>query len=396
MSMPALAETPRQQQWYLDTLQIPAAQQESTGQGVLVAVVDSGVDGDNPDFGGRVMPGLNLVQLGQDARSDTDGHGTAMAGVIAGGGVGDAPLGIAPGAEILPIKVGEGNDFTLAEGIKYAADHGAKVINVSSAAPGVAPTDMKQALEDAFRHDAVVVAGAGNTTMAQNSVGVPANYPGVIAATGTSRSGSFWSGSVAGPEAVLAAPAESIISVASRQINDATFSTGSGTSYSTAIVSGTAALIRAKYPSMDAANVVNRLIKTADDKGTVGRDPQYGFGVVDPVKALTAGMASVGRNPLVEAAGSASGAATGVASSRVAGAARGSGGGVLVAVVLVVVAVALVGVVIGLVLWRRRARRPVNWSGTGDSAVGPGLLREAPRNGTVGRSPGPDEGVGGR
>jgi membrane-anchored mycosin MYCP len=353
VSTPALAETPRQQQWYLDALRIPAAQQASTGKGVLVAVVDSGVDGNNPDFGGRVLPGLNLEQPGQDARSDTDGHGTAMAGVIAGGGVGDAPLGIAPGAQILPIKVAEGSEFTLAEGIKYAADHGAKVINVSSSGAGVAPTDLKEALEDAFHHDVVVVGGAGNTTMGQSSVGVPANFPGVIAATGTDRSGSFWLGSVAGPAAVLAAPAENIVSVASSQINNAPFSTGSGTSYSTAIISGVAALIRAKYPNISAANVINRLIKTADDKGTAGRDPQYGFGVVDPVKALTAQVGSVEQNPLVAPVDSAPSTASKSASARASGV---SGGGGAVAFVLVGVAVVLVAGAVGLVWWRRARR----------------------------------------
>lgn len=353
---PATAETARQQQWYLDALGIPEAQQSSTGQGVVVGLVDTGVDGGNPDFGGQVMAGFNYAQFGQDPRTDQNGHGTEMAGVIAGKGIDGAPLGIAPTARIMAVKVGDTSDFGLAEGVKYAADHGAKVINVSFSASGVSPTDMKAAIEDAFRHDAVVIAGAGNTSTGQRTVGVPANYPGVIAATGTDRSGSFWSGSVSGPEAVLSAPAEGIVSVASRQAGGGSYMIGEGTSYSTAIISGVAALIRAKYPSMSAANVVNRLIKTADDKGPAGRDPQYGFGVVDPVKALTAQVASVSSNPLVAPAGSASEKATASASGQAT--AESSGGGGLVAAVLVGVAVVLVAVVVGLVLWRRR--RPVS------------------------------------
>ncbi|MEK8109632.1 S8 family serine peptidase [Micromonospora sp. M12] len=112
--------------------------------------------------------------------------------------------------------------------------------------------------------------------------------------TGTTRGGAFWSGSVQGPEAVVAAPGDRIYNVA----NEKGYGWGDGTSDATAIVSGLAALIRAKYPNLDAANVINRIIRTSRDAEPSGRDPQYGFGVIDPVKALTANVPPVTANPL--------------------------------------------------------------------------------------------------
>jgi membrane-anchored mycosin MYCP len=351
---PARAQSPQDMQWYLRTLNIATAQRLATGRGVTVAVVDTGVDGRNPDFGQRALSGKTVDPSAQntDPLTDTDGHGTLVAGIIGAGGADGTPLGVAPGATIMSVRTG--NDrYTVALGIEYAAEHGAKVINVSWGADGLAGGEMMKALQDAFRHDAVVVAGVGNADQGFNEVAVPANVPGVLAVTGTDQSASFWPGSVQGPEAVLAAPAKGIVSVASRQTNYGSYAEGDGTSCSTAIVSGVAALVRSKYPSMSAANVINLLIRTADDKGAAGRDPQYGFGLVDPLKALTTTLPPISQNPLTNR--SASAAPSPVGSHPVhAGGRPGTGAplwlivGVLAAVVVVVV---LLLAVLG---WRRR------------------------------------------
>lgn len=359
----AWAASPREMQWYLDALHVPAAQQISNGQGVVVGVVDSGVDAGNPDLAGRLLPGKSVDFNRPDAGTDTDGHGTAMIGIIAGNGAGGGALGVAPGSKVLPVRSDTDLEATLPSGIKYAVEHGAKVINVSASGQGTSAYDMREALQDAFNHDVVVVAGAGNVSNGQSQIGLPANYPGVVAVTGTDKSGNFWPGSVQGPEAAVAAPAVDGVSVASRQSPDAQrgYRGGDGTSNSTAIVSGVVALIRAKYPNLNAASVINRLIRTADDKGPAGRDPQYGFGVVDPVEALTANVPSVTQNPLAAASstnspsGSNSGAHNGGGGTNAAAHSSGPSAGAIVglAAVLAVIAAAIV---IAVIMVRRRAK----------------------------------------
>lgn len=137
----------------------------------------------------------------------------------------------------------------------------------------------------ALKADVVVVAAAGNRPEATR-VEWPAAYPGVIAAAGVDRDGNHAEVSVTGPEVVLAAPAVDIVST--NKLGETRYSTGTGTSSATAIIAGAAALVRAKYPDLSAAEVVHRLTATAVDKGPPGRDELYGYGVLDLVAALTA------------------------------------------------------------------------------------------------------------
>ncbi|GAA2676646.1 type VII secretion-associated serine protease mycosin [Actinoplanes palleronii] len=292
------------QKWYFDALKITSAHKTSQGAGVVVAVVDSGVDATHPDLRGQVLSGHSTTSEGAaDGRRDLDrdqGHGTAMAGVIAGrGGGSQHVLGIAPKAKILPVSVSERYDpRQVADGIRWAADHGADVINVSMG--GTDSTDSQvSAIQYAQSKNVVVVAASGNTDEGFRTVPRPANIPGVIAVAGIEKSGNAWDGATTGPEVVLAAPSVQVISAAPGGLTSNGYRVGDGTSEASAIVSGVAALIRAKYPDLDAANVVNRLIRTADDRGASGRDAEYGFGVVDPVAALTADVPSVKANPLV-------------------------------------------------------------------------------------------------
>lgn len=302
-SSPAVAESRRSQEWFLDELSIPQAHKISTGNGVTVAVIDSGVDASHPDLVGHVLKGIDLHHSfrAQYGWRDDSGHGTAMAGIIAaqGGGASHA-YGIAPGAKVLPIKVPDDvvTQHILAVAIRWATSHDADVINISLSLNQSENSEEIDAIRYALNHDVVVVAGAGNVDNGGHRIWQPANIPGVVAVTGTSRHGEFWPGSASGPAAVIAAPADGIVSTDSRIAFPNGYSEGHGTSASSAIVSGVAALVRSRYPRMDAANVVNRLINTATDKGDPGRDPKFGYGIVDPVGALNASVPVVLDNPL--------------------------------------------------------------------------------------------------
>ncbi|RQX18508.1 type VII secretion-associated serine protease mycosin [Micromonospora ureilytica] len=365
-AQPATAAPRRAEQWYLDELRIEQVHKISTGRGVVVAVLDSGVEATHPDLRGQVLPGGRSYGASGDGRADEDGHGTHMAGIIAAKASGDGVDGIAPGAKILPIKLRKGSgttsDAAMALGIRMAVDGGAKVINISQSGPGLVTDAEASAIKYAFDRDVVVVSGAGNTARGSVAVGNPANTPGVIAVTGTTRGGAFWSGSVRGPEAVVAAPGESVYNIT----NEAGYGWGDGTSDSSAIVSGLAALIRSKYPDLNAPSVINRIIRTARDAGPSGRDPQYGFGLIDPMKALTANVPPVTANPLLGPAA----APVDPGPTRAAGpdeefdvTQHGDRGGptdqqvMVVGVGIAVVLVLLLGLAVFLIWNRRRYRR---------------------------------------
>ncbi|MDG4816884.1 MULTISPECIES: S8 family serine peptidase [unclassified Micromonospora] len=299
------ADTVRGLQWHLDTLRIPEAHKLTRGAGVTVAVIDGGVYAAHPDLRGQVLRGTSRSSgVRADGQADPDrekGHGTAMAGIIAGRGGGSMRLlGIAPEAKILPVALGEPREWDIAGGIRWAADAGAGVINLSVGTPGDDP-QVTEAVEYALGKGAVLVAAAGNRAASQG-VPTPANVPGVLAVAGTGKNGSRWSGSVTGPEVGIAAPGERIISTVPPPVSPNGYGVGDGSSNASAIVSGVAALVRSRYPRLDAANVVNRLIRTARDRGAPGRDPEYGFGGVDVLAALTAAVPEVTGNPLLTSA----------------------------------------------------------------------------------------------
>ncbi|MEX5707161.1 S8 family serine peptidase [Parafrankia sp. FMc6] len=295
------------EQWYHESLRLSAAHLITRGEGVVVAIIDGGVDSTHPKLRGQLLPGAGV---GPDAApdglrdDDPDGHGTAMAGLVAARtDVGDpAVWGVAPSAKILPISTGEEADSEeVARSVRIAVDRGADVISMSLGSVGRAASSEESAVRYALANDVVVVASAGNTEPGDTEVNSPANIPGVIAVTGSDYRGMFWGGSVQGPEAVLAAPGPGIRAPVPTRVSPDGLDTGGGTSNSAAIVAGVAALVRAAKPGLDAPNVINRLIRTALDMGPVGRDSQYGFGLVEPVAALTAELPLVDGNPLLTA-----------------------------------------------------------------------------------------------
>jgi type VII secretion-associated serine protease mycosin len=297
---PTRADQVRDDQWQLDALDAEAAWRASTGRGVTVAVIDSGVDATHPDLAGQVLPGLDLVEPDGTAEPDPVGHGTTVAALIAGrrddrrGAV-----GLAPDAKILPVRVlDEENRYddalVVAKGVRWAVDNGARVINLSLGGGGDSAA-LAAALDYAFARDVVVVACTGNVSVSSGPrIWYPAREPGVIAVAGLERdSDDLWSGSVTGPETVLTAPATELVGA-----RPGGYWRVQGTSFAAPLVTAAAALLRARWPQMSAGDVVSRLISTAQDIGPAGRDDQFGFGRVDPVAALTRDVPPVPRNPL--------------------------------------------------------------------------------------------------
>ncbi|MFY1704767.1 type VII secretion-associated serine protease mycosin [Micromonospora sp. WMMA1923] len=290
----------RDEQWQLDALGAKTAWRTSTGRGVTVAVVDSGVDGGHPDLAGQVLPGLDLVSPGGGGSPDPVGHGTTVAGLIAGRHDDrQGAVGLAPEAKILPVRVLDADNryddaLIVAKGVRWAVDNGARVINLSLGGSGDSAA-LAAAVDYAFARDVVVVACSGNVaTSTSSKVWYPAREPGVIAVAGLERdTEQLWSGSITGPATVLTAPASGLVGA-----RPGGYWRVQGTSFAAPLVSASAALIRAKYPQMSAGDVVNRLISTARDIGPPGRDDRFGYGLVDPVAALTTDVPSVPRNPL--------------------------------------------------------------------------------------------------
>ncbi|MEU2613302.1 type VII secretion-associated serine protease mycosin [Micromonospora sp. NPDC007271] len=290
----------REEQWQLDELRAKTAWRTSTGRGVVVAVVDSGVDGSHPDLAGQVLPGIDLVSPDRADGPDPVGHGTTVAGLIAGRADDDrGVVGLAPDARILPVRVLDDENryddaMIVAKGVRWAVDQGARVINLSLGGSGDSPA-LAAALDYAFARDVVVVACTGNLATSKTSkVWYPAREPGVIAVAGLERNTqNLWSGSITGPQTVLTAPATALFGA-----RPGGYWRVQGTSFAAPLVAATAALIRARYPQMSAGDVINRMTSTARDLGPTGRDDRFGFGMVDPVAALTTDVPSVGRNLL--------------------------------------------------------------------------------------------------
>ncbi|SBT68789.1 type VII secretion-associated serine protease mycosin [Micromonospora sediminicola] len=283
----------RADQWHLDYLDSGEANAVSTGAGVVVAVLDTGVD-PHPDLRTNLLRGVSAIPGDPgDGWSDENSHGTGMAGLIAAHGQAGnkGARGIAPAARILPIKSSgadnNGQPEDLARGIDIAIAQHADVISISSS--GSSTPELVRSIKQALLANIIVVAAAGNRPE-DAFVGYPAAEEGVIAVGGVDRTGAHASVSVSGPEIDVVAPAVDIYSTS----YGGKYSKGTGTSSATAIVAGAAALIRSKYPNLPAAEVAHRLTATAVDKGPPGRDDQYGYGVIDLVAALTADVPPLG------------------------------------------------------------------------------------------------------
>jgi type VII secretion-associated serine protease mycosin len=281
-SVPAPSDTP----WAQVLLGASRVWKLTDGAGVTVAVVDSGVQADAPQLAGRVARGTDVTTPDGAGDADCLGHGTFVAGLIAAQPQPGVPLtGIAPGAAILPIRVtgadGGVTAGTLAAGIRAAVDGGARVINVSAVATVPSPV-LLQAVQYAQQHGALIVAAAANDAAQNNPVAYPAGYPGVVGVGAIDANGALAAFSESGPFVALVAPGGLVTSVGAH----GGYYSGTGTSFASPLVAGTAALIWAYHPDLTAAQVAARLEATADPPTSAG--PGYGHGIVDPYAAVTA------------------------------------------------------------------------------------------------------------
>ncbi|WP_189081653.1 type VII secretion-associated serine protease mycosin [Mangrovihabitans endophyticus] len=287
MTSPATADATRDEQWHLKYLNIKVAHSVTKGSGITVGVVDTGVS-PHPDLDQNLLDGKDVISDSTgNGKVDEIGHGTAMAGIIAAHGHGKSSgvIGIAPETRILPVKEekpGFANaGLNIAPGIEYAASKDVDIINVSlSSAPSLA---LQRAVMDAQKRDILIVAAAGNRPN-DFAIGYPAAMPGVLAVGATDREGKHLPFSVEDNKVGLCAPG---IDIETTYLNRG-YATSRGTSDATAIVSGAAALVRAKFPDLSAQEVIHRLTATATDVGPPGRDEECGYGIVNIVKALTA------------------------------------------------------------------------------------------------------------
>ncbi|WP_372499604.1 type VII secretion-associated serine protease mycosin [Streptomyces lichenis] len=298
----------RPQQWGLEALRTEQAWRTTQGAGATVAVLDTGVDAGHPDLAGSVLPGKDLIGFGAERGERAWArHGTAMAGIIAAHGHGpdgeDGVIGIAPEARILPVRVIlEGTDpertqarktkgTALARGIRWAADQGADVINLSlgdDSAAAHPDAGEDAAVQYALAKGAVVVASAGNGGEKGDHISYPAAYPGVIAVTAVDRYGTRAAFSTRRWYATIAAPGVDIV-IADP---DRGYYQGWGTSAAAAFVSGAAALLKSAHPDLTPVEVKRLLADTARDRPAGGaHDDAKGYGTVDPAAALRAAAA---------------------------------------------------------------------------------------------------------
>ena len=279
----------RYQQWGLDRVPFESAWSVSRGRGVTVAVVDSGVEADHQDLAGSVRAGIDFVKPGGDGRIDPNGHGTHVAGIIAAHV--DNALGIAgaaPDVNILPVRVldanGGGAASNVAKGVIWAADHGARVINLSLGG-GLAP-GIQQAMQYANSKGAVVLAAGGNNGQAGNSPMYPAAYPEAIAVAAIDTDRSHPTFGNTGSYIDVAAPGVGIVSTWGS--SPTAYASATGTSMATPFASAEAALIISTNPSLSSARVTQILESTATDLGPRGVDPIFGHGLINPNAAVGA------------------------------------------------------------------------------------------------------------
>lgn len=281
------------QQWGLRNIQAPEAWTITTGGPIIVAVLDSGVDAEHPDLAGKVLPGYNALNGSSNSRDD-NGHGTAVAGLIAANtnnGIGIA--GLCWECRILPVKVvranGVGDDASLAAGIHWAADNGARVINMSLGGEEDSRV-LREAIDYAAARGIVMVAASGNERQSGNPVTYPAAYPNVIAVGATGNTDVITGFSNTGDYLDLAAPGVGLWTT----LPGGSYGPPNGTSFSSSYVAGAAAMVLTQRPDLGWADVGCVLKASADDKGPPGKDPEYGWGRLNVFRAVQLAPAYTG------------------------------------------------------------------------------------------------------
>ena len=271
------------------TLDVRGAWDATHCRGVSIAVVDTGVDLHHPDLAAKLLPGATFVD-GTSSADDDQGHGTEVAGVIAAAtNNGRGVAGVCPDGRILPVKVADSGghtdddagDVKVAAGLRWAVDHGARVINMSL---GVLPTPaMRDAVAYAHSHDVLVVAAVGNSGDAPNPWPAPANLPHVLAVGATDRGGERAAYSSTGPHDLVMAPGDSVPTTA----KGGGYGEGGYTSIAAPQVAGVAALVRSLRPDLTADQVRDLIERTATAlPGQPRWSETSGYGLVDATAAV--------------------------------------------------------------------------------------------------------------
>lgn len=269
-------------QWHLKKINAPTAWSTTSGNAnVIVAVLDSGVDGTHPDLAPKMVPGWNVYSK-NSTTNDTGGHGTTVAGTVAAAsnnGIGVAS--VAWGCKIMPVRIIDSSGYTstslVADGLTWAADHGARVANISFS-PIVDSSTVTSAAKYFQSKGGVVTSSAGNLG---NFVSTPEN-PYILTVGATDTNDVLASFSSSGNAVDLSAPG---VLIRTTSLGGG-YQSVAGTSFSAPIVAGVAALVMSANPSLSPAKIQDVLKQSADDLGAAGWDPSYGSGRVNAARAL--------------------------------------------------------------------------------------------------------------
>lgn len=284
------------QQWAYDKLAFARAWKRETGAGspVLVAVIDTGVEGTHPDLEGRLVPGRDFVH-GDDAPDDEHGHGTGVSGIVAANTDNrEGIAGMSWGAKVMPLQActpnGACSMFSVTQAIAWAATHDAHVVNLSlgGAMPSCART-LQAAAALAEARGSLLVAASGNSAQQGNPTNFPSACEGFMAVGATNAFDEWASFSGYGRHVSVSAPGAAIMtSWSSESSPRATrgYATVDGTSFAAPHVSGLAALLWSQHPDWTPAQIRARIEESALDLGPEGHDPWFGHGRIDVAKAL--------------------------------------------------------------------------------------------------------------
>ncbi|MFF0712647.1 type VII secretion-associated serine protease mycosin [Streptomyces bauhiniae] len=383
---PAQADTIRARQWHLDAMHAPEVWKSSTGRGVTVALIDSGVDDSLPDLRGQILDGKDFSSLRGDEHTDVAGHGTSMAALIAAtgalGGV-DASYGLAPGAKILPIRMIDNREVSgridattvysekLTQAIRYAADSKAQIINMSLALSDsvgrhdVGTPELAAAVKYALSKGKLLFAGVGNRGDKENLPSYPASTPGVVGIGAADQKTKLADFSQRGPFVDMIAPGVDMVHACAKGTQ---LCESQGTSDATAIASASAALIWSKHPDWTNNQVLRVMLNTLNKPADgAERNDSIGYGGIRLRAAMeddAPGPADVYPLPDLAAAAAKSPSSkapkpTAPAEQEKAAAKSSEGGNTLLWTGVGIGAALLIGAVVTVGVLRSRRRTPV-------------------------------------